>query len=179
MAVYNDYVDANLVLKKLGNAPLVSGAAVITAIQAWSVAATDDATSVYRVFPNIPSDAIILSLEIMNEAVTGATGALIGLYKSKSFDGVGAILGSGNQFHTNFNLSSANAIASNWVDAMPAVSIANREVSLWSLASEQQAPPASSYGPKGSSYDICLTMVNKTTVATGAIVMKLSYIRGV
>ena len=182
MAVYNNYVNANLVLGKIGSASLIGGVQQITAIQEWGVAAGDDAGSIYRVFPNIPSDAIITSLEIMNDAVTGATGALIGLYESLSFDGVGAIIASGNQFHTNFNLSSANAIAGGFVNAMPAVSIANRISQLWQLAGETQAPVApgaGQTGPKGSSYDICLTMVNKTTVATGNIVMRLSYVRGV
>ena len=176
MALDNTYADADLAAGKLGSAAHINGAVKLTAVQSWAVAAADAAGKVYRVFPDIPTDAIITSLWIMNEAVTGATGALIGFYQSLKFDGVGAIIGSGNQLHTNFNLSSANAIASNYVDAMPAVVIADREKSIWELLSFTQYPYTAT-GPKPSSVDLCLTMVNKTTVATGNIVMKLEYIR--
>jgi hypothetical protein len=174
----NVYANTDVQAGKIGAAANVSGVKQFEAIIAWSVAAADAAGTVYRVFSNIPSDAIITSLDIMNEAVTGATGALIGLYNSLKFDGVGGILGSGNQFHTNFDLSSANAISSGFVNAMPAVSIANRAVQLYSLVGQVQYP-ASTTGPKASAYDVCLTMANKTTVATGAVVMRMRYVRGV
>jgi hypothetical protein len=172
------YADADLAAGKLGSAAHVGGVQEFCAIQAFAVAAADAAGTIYRVFPDIPSDAIVTELHIMNEAVTGATGALIGIYNSIKFDGVGAIIGSGNQFHTNFDLSSANAIASGFVNAMPAVTIPNREVALWELVSFTQYPYTAT-GPKPNSFDICLTMANKTTVATGNVVMRLRYVRGV
>ena len=177
MAVYNNYVDTNILAGKLANAALVSGVVQVTAVQKWSIAAGDDATSIFRVFKGIDSDSIIVDIEIMNDAVTGATGALIGLYNVLDFDGVGAIIASGNQFNTNFNLSSANAIATGWVTCYTAAAIADREKSLWELAAQTQAPGAA--GPKAPAYDICLTMVNKTASATGDVVMKLTYLRAV
>ena len=177
----NVYANADVAAGKIGAAANVGGVPEYVGIVSFAVAAADAAGTVYRVFPNMPSDAIITSLDIMNDAVTGATGALIGLYQALKFDGIGAIIGSGNQFHTNFDLSSANAIASGFVNAMPAVSIANRGVQLYTLVSQTQYPgPSSSLtGPKASSYDVCLTMANKTTTATGNIVMRIKYVRGV
>ena len=171
------YVNADLIAGRIGAAANVSGVKQFEAISAWAVAAADAAGTIYRVFPNIPSDAIITSLDIMNEAVTGASGALIGLYKT--VENGGAIIGSGNQFNTNFDLSTANAIASGFVNAMPAVSIPNRAVQLYTLVSQVQYPTTTGTGPKDSSYDICVTMANKTTVATGNIVMRLKFVRGV
>ena len=178
MAVVNAYVDANLAATppKLGSAALVSGAASFTVVQAWQIAAADSASSVYRVFKGIPSDAIITSLEVLNDAVAGATAGLVGLYNVLDFDGVGAIIGSGNQLNASFAFSSANAIASGWANLLTAVSIANKEKQLWELASQTQAPGTA--GPKASAYDICVTMVGMTT-NTANIALKMSYIRGV
>ena len=81
---YNNYVDANLVLGKIGNAALVGGVPLIAAVQSWVIGATDYATStpIYRVFKDIPSDAIITALEILNDAVAGVTAATVGLRNS-------------------------------------------------------------------------------------------------
>ena len=59
MAVINAYVDANLALGKIGSAALISGAVEVKAIQSFTIGASDSASSVYRVFKGIPSDAII------------------------------------------------------------------------------------------------------------------------
>ena len=176
MAVVNNYVDTNVLAGKLGNAALVGGAVPIVAVQAWVVDAADSAASIYRVFKGIPSDAIILDIEVLNEAVTGVSAALVGLYDVLDFDGVGAIIGSGNQLCAGFNLASANTIASRWATMLTAPTIANREKQLWELASQTQAPGAA--GPKASAYDICLTCPSMTT-NTAAIAMKLTYVRGV
>ena len=172
----NVYVNSDVQAGKISSGGTVSGVKSFHATVAWSVASTDAAGTIYRVFPNVPSDAIVTSLDIMNGAVTGASGALIGLYVPSEFGS--GIIGSGNQFHTGFDLSSANAIAGGYVNAMPAVSILNRDNQLWDLAGQVQYP-TSTTGPKAPAYDICLTMVNKTTVATGDICMRLKYIRGV
>ena len=127
MAVVNAYVDTNVVAGKLSSAALVGGVPVIKAIQSFAIGASDSASSVYRVFKGIPSDAIVLSIKILNEAVAGVTAGLIGLYNVLDFDGTGAIIGSGNQLSAGFNFSNANAIASAPAEALTAVSIANRE----------------------------------------------------
>ena len=175
---YNAYVDTNLIAGKLAQAALVSGVTKYVAIQSWVVGAADYATStpVYRVFKGIPSDAIVTSIKILNDAVAGVTAGLIGLYNVLDFDGVGAIIGSGNQLSAGFAFSSANTIASAPAEALTAVSIANREKALWELASQTQAPGAA--GPKASAYDICFTMSSMTT-NTANICAILEYIRGV
>ena len=176
MAVTNAYVDANISAGKLSSAAVNSGACQITAVQAYSVLAADDATSVLRFFKGIPSDAIIIDIRILNTAITGATGALIGLYDVLDFDGVGAAIDD-NCFHTGFDLSSANAVASGWAEAMILPTIPNRETQLWEIAAQTQAPGAA--GPKAAAYDIAIKLVNKTASATGDIAMLLTYVRGV
>ena len=176
MAVINGYVDANVAAGKLGNAALVTGAAPIVAIQSFAIGASDSAASIYRVFKGVPSDAIILDLEVLNEAVAGVTAALVGLYDVLDFDGVGAIIGSGNQLCAGFNLSSANTIASRWATMLTAPVIADREKQLWELAAQTQAPGAA--GPKASAYDIGISCPAMTT-NTANIAVKLTYVRGV
>ena len=174
---YNDYVDTNILAGKLANAALVSGAARISAIQSFVVGASDYATSAprYRVFKGIPSDAIILSIKILNEAVAGVTAGTIGLSNVLDFDGVGATVDAAC-LSAGFNFSSANTIASVPAEALTAVTIANREKQLWELAAQTQAPGAA--GPKAPAYDICLYMTSMTT-NTAAICVMLEYIRGV
>ena len=176
MAVVNAYVDTNVVAGKLSSAALVGGVPVIRAIQSFAIGASDSASSVYRVFKGIPSDAIVLSIKILNEAVAGVTAGLIGLYNVLDFDGKGAIIGSGNQLCAGFNFSSANIIANVPAEALTAVAVANREKQLWELASQTQAPGAA--GPKAPAYDICLTMASMTT-NTANICVIMDYVRGV
>ena len=174
---YNDYVDTNLLAGKLGNAAVVGGVQKITAIQSFTVGASDYATSapVYRVFKAIPSDAIIISIKILNEAVAGVTAGTIGLSNVLDFDGIGAVV-SAACLSAGFNFSSANTIASAPAEALTAVTIANREKQLWELAAQTQAPGAA--GPKASAYDICFFMTSMTT-NTAAICAILEYVRGV
>jgi len=177
MAVINDYVDANVIssVGKLTSAAFVSGVPEICAVQAFTVAATDSASSIYRIFKGIPADAIILELYVMNDAVAGVSAGTIGLFNVKDFDGVGAAVAA-SALASSFDFSSAHAIASGWVNCKTAVSIANHEKALWELASQTQAPGAA--GPKASAYDIGVTMVGMTT-NTANLVFKLHYVRGV
>ena len=185
MAVYNNYVDANLVATppKIGNAALISGVPEYVAVQSFVIDAADSAASIYRIFKGIPSDAIITSLDVLNEAVAGVTAGVIGLYNVKDFDGVGAAINSGTELCAGFNFSSANTIASASATCLTAPTIANREKQLWELASQTQAPIggvaiASQTGPKAPAYDIGVKMVGMTT-NTAALMFKLKYIRGV
>lgn len=177
MAVINNYVDANLVLGKLGSAALVSGVTEFEAVQSWVVGAADYTPSapIYRVFKGIPSDAIILSIGILNDAVAGVTAATVGIYDVLDFDGIGAVVNA-SLFNASLSLAAGNAIASGWVEVLNAVAIANREKQLWELAAQTQYPGAA--GPKASAYDICLVCTGMTT-NTANIAMKLKYIRGV
>ena len=180
MAVYNGYVDANLAAGKIGNAALIDGVGQFTAIQSFVIAAADSAGSIYRVFKEVPSDAIVIGLDIMCDAVPGVTAALVGLYSSLSLDGIGAIIGSGNQLNAGVDISSAITIATGWTSLLTGLAIANREKQLWELAgqTEYPGPIASLTGPKANSYDICLTCPSMTT-NTANITMRLRYLRGV
>jgi hypothetical protein len=180
MAVYNNYVDANLVLGKITEAPFAQGSKVFSVVQSFVVAAADSASSIYRVFPGIPSDAIIISIKILNDALPGVTAAVVGLYNCLNFDGVGAVINAGAELNAGIDISAGNAIGSNWKELYLAPSIANREKCLWELAGQTQypGPIASPTGPKPSAYDICLTCPGMTT-NTANVSMKLVYTRDV
>ena len=109
MAVYNNYVDANLVLGKITEAPFAQGSKVFSVVQSFVVAAADSASSIYRVFPAIPSDAIIISIKILNDALPGVTAAVVGLYNCLNFDGVGAVINAGAELNAGVDISAVIA----------------------------------------------------------------------
>lgn len=167
----NNYVDANIVAGKLTTPGYVCGVAGYRAISVFTPANGDLAGSIYRLF-RIPSDAIILSLSMFNAAITGATSVNIGLYDVLSFDGVGAIIGTGDQFMTATDISAGTAVTSTRRDCLTNLSIANRNQALWSIVGETQAQP------KRAAFDIAMTFTAKTTVGTGAVAVYLEYLRG-
>lgn len=173
MAIINGYVDANLSAGKLASASNVSGVVIYSAVQSFVVGSTDQAGSIYRLFKGIPSDSIVISLTILNDALTGATSVKFGLYDVLDFDGVGAIIGTGDQFATAQNIASGNPISGAAANMLTNLSIANREVQLWSLVGEALYPP------KRAAFDLCMTMTAMTTGATGNVSVKLDYIRQV
>ena len=178
MALINNYVDTNILAGKVENAALVSGVQKFTAIQSFAVALADSAASIYRVFKGIPSDAIITSLELWNDAVAGGNAATIGLYDVLDFDGVGAVI-SATLFCASIDLSSAHAMTGAMSNGITAVAIANREKQLWELAGQTQYPYTST-GPKAPAYDIAIALPNKVAdTGSGNVFVKLSYIRGV
>lgn len=177
MGLVNAYVDADLVAGKLASASRVSGVAVFQAIQSFVVGSTDTAGSIYRIFKGIPSDSIITSLELYNDALTGATSVKLGLYDVLDFDNVGAIIGTGDQFMTATDISSGTAISAAARNCLTNLSIANREKQLWDLAGEVVGPPSATM--KRAAFDICMTMTAMTTGATGNVMVKMTYIRAV
>ncbi|MFN9911570.1 MAG: hypothetical protein ACK53L_03230, partial [Pirellulaceae bacterium] len=81
MAVENKYTDANLVANKKTDAYKVgSGSEPFILVGVVTVAAADDDGSIFRVFASVPSNAIPISLEVVNTAITGGTSYGFGLY---------------------------------------------------------------------------------------------------
>ena len=82
MAVEDKYTDENIVAGKKASALKTgSGTKVVTLVGTVSVAAGDDDGSVYRVFSNIPSSLVPVSVVVHNTAITAGTDYDFGLYE--------------------------------------------------------------------------------------------------
>lgn len=170
MAIINAYVDANLALGKLGVNTQVHGGIVKTAIQSFVVGSTDQAGSVYRIFKALSPDIVIKSVRLYNDALTGATSVKFGAYGVLDFDGVGAIVGTGDQIASAIDVSAGNPVTSTPLVFDKSISIANREVPLYTLVGHTQLN-------KLPAYDLCLTMTAMTTGATGNVCVILEYVQ--
>lgn len=178
MAVVNKYVSPNYnaslrVLDAAGQFGI--GTSLLSAISVF-VMTGDTVGSIYRLFKGIPSDAIVTSLQILNDAWTNCTSINIGLYGVLDFDGVGAVVGSGNQLVAAYNPSAGNPITAGWVDLLNLTggpSIANRNAALWTLAAQAEYPP------KFAAFDIAMATVTNSGTATPNMAFKLNYMRGV
>lgn len=170
MAVVNVYVDTNIAAGKLANNAACMGGKIICAIQSFVVANTDAAGSVYRVFKGISPDAVIKSVRLYNDALTGATSVSCGFYGVQDYDLVGAIVGSGNQIASAVDISAGNPVTATPLVFDKAISIANREVPIFTLAGHTVIT-------KLPAYDICLTMTAMTTGATGNVCVILEYVQ--
>lgn len=170
MAVINGYVDANIALGKLANNAACMGGTLKCAIQSFAVASTDAAGSIYRIFKGMSPDIIIKSVRLYNDALTGASSVNFGAYGVLDYDNVGAIVGSGNQIASAIDISAGNAITSTPLVFDKSISIANREVPLYTLVGHTQLT-------KLPAYDLCLTMTAMTTGANGNVCVLLEYVQ--
>lgn len=169
MAIINGYVDANIALGKLGtNSGSGNGGVVKRLVQCFTVASTDQAGSIYRVFKGVSPDVVINNVRLYNDALTGATSVSCGLYGVLDWDNVGAIVGSGNQFANAVDISAGNAVSATALVFDKNLSIANRENSLYIVAGHTQLT-------KLPAYDICLTMTAMTTGANGNVALMIEF----
>lgn len=93
MAAFIGWVDANVgaVPQKRSSPALVSGSTVREFVQAWTKATTDGNGTIYFLV-ELPSDAIITSLLLNNDALAGCTSVDLGLYKiDKSLSNLGTV----------------------------------------------------------------------------------------
>lgn len=93
MAAFIGWVDANVggLPQKRSSAALVAGGMTREFGQAWTKATTDGNGTIYFI-AEIPSDAIMYSLLLNNDALTGASSADLGLYKiDKSLSNLGTV----------------------------------------------------------------------------------------
>jgi len=120
-----------------------SGTLTFTAVGTALVVAADNDGSIYRVVPDIPSNAVILNICIHHGTITSGTDYDVGLYKTNS----GAVV-EVDILADGLDLSTARAIAV-WNNVgMTSVALADGNKSLATL-SGQTNPDAS--------YDLCLT----------------------
>ena len=159
MAVINNYVDTDIVAGKLGVNTRVQGGQMRTAIQSFVVGSTDAAGSIYRIFKGMSPDIVIKSVRLYNDALTGATSVSFGAYGVLDLDGVGAIVGSGNQIASAVDISAGNPVTATSLVFDKQISIVNREVPLFTLVGHTQST-------KLPAYDLCLTMTAMTVVLT-------------
>jgi hypothetical protein len=119
------------------------GTQTFTAVGTAVIVAADDNGSVYRVIPNMPSNAVPINICIHHGTITNGTDYDLGLYKVNS----GAVVDK-DILADGLDLSTARAI-STWNNAgMTSLDIVNGTQTLAAL-SAQTDPDAS--------YDICLT----------------------
>lgn len=126
-------------------------------------ATTDSDTSVYRFFP-IRSSDVVNSLEIFNDALTGATSYKVGLYSPAKAGGAAV---SDALFATGLSLASASTVGVNLT--FSAVDIANIGKRVWELLGLSADPYLE--------YDVCLTLVTAGSAA-GTISLRASVVNG-
>lgn len=82
MAAFIGWVDANVgaTPQKRGEAGVAAGGRFFKGIQTWTKKTTDANGTIYFL-AEIPSDAIITELKLMNDALSGATSADVGLFE--------------------------------------------------------------------------------------------------
>ncbi len=136
------------------------GAPLLSMVATLAVAAGDDDTSVYR-FCRLPSNAVIMKIDLLNDAITDGTVYDVGLYQTAANGGAVASV---NCFANDVDLSSARVAP---LDVLhQALDINKAEKRLW----EVLALPVDS----GCEYDLCLTGATVGTAA-GDITLKVYY----
>lgn len=161
MAVLDKYVDASLVAGKLlAGATSTQGSRLLGVSTTFAVAAADDDGSIFRVIPNIPATAVLRSLRISCDALTGSTAWNVGLYKPGVGNGVAKTSGGSSLvalLASGLNLSAGYSRILG-LDGLSAVSIADCTKSLWELGSQL-------INSRDQAFDIALTA---TTIGSGA-----------
>ena len=64
MAIQNKYVNAQIVAGRTAGTLAAQGSKTISLVTTFEVAAADDDTSVFRVFPSVPASLVPISLRI-------------------------------------------------------------------------------------------------------------------
>ena len=93
MAAFIGWVDANVgALPQKRSLPgVAAGGNFFKGVQSWTKKTTDGNGTIYFI-SSIPSDALITELTLMNDALTGATSADVGLFEmDKSLSNLGAV----------------------------------------------------------------------------------------
>lgn len=155
-SVFNDYVNSLVQSGKRDAGHFVGGVEHHTMFVTWEIAdATNDDGSIYRVVKNIHPDVILTNIKFWNDALTGFTSASLGLYLPLAEGG--AIIGSGNQFMSAVDISSAHVHNAN-LDGMSACDVASLGNKIFEWAGHTILT-------KKRGYDLALTA---TTGGSGA-----------
>lgn len=165
----NAYVETNIAAGKLAAAAQGLGAAVREVIVTYEKTAADTDASILRFIKALQPEDIILDIEVLNDAITGCTAVAVGFYGVLDYDGVGAIVGSGNQLAAALNLGSAHASGSG-ISGVTAVDVADRVKRIYELCGHTQIT-------KLPAYDLCLTLTTGGT-NTGTITLRVKILQG-
>lgn len=164
MAVVDKYVNADTEKGKLTQAAKCQGNKVVTMVQTFETGASDSATSVYRIFPDLNPCLIPVDIKIMNDATGASTNdADLGLYCGEK----GAVIDKdcfydGLDLHTAHTSSPANGLA--------ALDIANIGKQLYEIAGHTIAN-------RKDTYDIALT-INTAPSAAGTVTIVATFVQG-
>lgn len=161
MAVYNDYVEANILAEQGNRAPAFAalGSKLISGRVVFDTTAAHDAGSIYRVIKAIPSTAVLKYLDIFTDGVTGMTDVNVGLYEV----GAGAPEVGTEVLASTINLSSAVTQTAAANNGMGNIANANKGKMLYELAGE-------TVDNKNSHYDIGLDSVADLSEADTIVV---------
>lgn len=158
MAVFDNYVDADILVDRPTSAIAAQGSTLHSGRVVFDTVAADDAGSIYRVLKSIPCTAVFQRLNIWTDGVTGMNDVNVGLYKVGAGGAeIGAeVLGSA------IDLSSA-VLPTAAKDGMINITNANRAKALWELAGE-------TINDRSSHYDIALVSVADLSEADTIVV---------
>lgn len=170
-AVINGYVDVNLgaVPPKIGNNVAVSGGPLKQAIQSFLVGVSDSALSVYRVFKGLSPDIVVSSIEIYNDAMSGATSVDCGAWGVLDYDNVGAAINA-TCFASAVDIHNGNPVTTGPARLDTALSIANRENPAYLVYGDAQYPA------KHPAWDLALRF-NNAPVQGGNVCVKMAYVQ--
>lgn len=160
MAVENKYVNA-AVVNNSGPHPMAgnNGSDLVVMVETFEIAAADDDGSVYRVFKSVPAGLIPLKIDIMCDAITGATDTDLGFYDS---DFGGVIVK--DALMDGQTLASALTRATGAELGLSKLNIDQAEKKLWELAGHTDKT-------RRPDYDICLT-ANTVGSADGTVTIR-------
>lgn len=160
MAVEDKYVDSNVAGGKKANAYEFHGAPLNCAVASEELAAADDDGSVYRFF-RLPANAVIVKLDVINDAITSGTDFDIGFYEP----GAGGAEKDKDVLTDGDDLSSAGS-----QDGLQTVDAANRGKMVFEHAGDSESA-------KFAEYDLALTG-NTVGSAAGTITMICYWVEG-
>lgn len=186
MAVLNTYVSpsynsAGIVVNPPGSLPAFrggSGEGVFRVYETWNIAATDSSASLYRIIKAMDPNWIPISIWIANTAMAGSTAFDLGLYKTGSAAGFGAIVGTGNQFVAAGTLATARTtldpgVALSGLSALPQFTRYQR---LFEIAGETELAPTIAT-TRVDAFDLVLKLTTSGGVA-GQVEVLCEFVRG-
>lgn len=166
MAVENKYVNADIVAGIKARAVDAHGAKLVTAIVTFEVAVADDDGSIFRILKNIPASAVLQSVEIFNDALSGSTDWDLGLYRN--LERGGAVLAV-DVFVNGVSLASARVHGAGF-DGLTNLDIANANDTVFEHAGD-------TLDTRELGYDLALT-ANTVGAAAGTVTVKITYAEG-
>lgn len=175
MAGNDVYVNEDVEANKLGNAPYVNGARVISIIETEEFIVSDGSVTadIYRFFKGLNPNLIPIDMKIYaDDAVVGATDIDVGLYEV----GIGAVAVNSDVFADGVDLSPAGGALrgggvighDEFIDGLVTVNIADLTKKIY----EHGGHTVSNYK---NGYDIALT-VNSNVTTGGTITVIAQFI---